>query len=188
MRGGSGPASRRGGQVSQPTGRVRSSRGGGQVGQLMGGSGPASGGGGGQHLAPSCGRYASCVHAGGLSCFIIKITHSFAKENKCSLSSTIIFLHTNYELFILIKDKFNVCTIVFFQIQKVVLHFAIVFFQIQKVVLHFVRIMEPVNCRLSMDLSVTVLEQDTWVQDVIVRFLIYHTISDIGEQVSLLSF
>ena len=24
--------------------------------------------GGGQHLAPSCGRYASCVHAGGLSC------------------------------------------------------------------------------------------------------------------------
>ena len=43
-----------------------------------GGSGPAGwggvrssqrGGGGGQHLAPSCGRYASCVHAGGLSCF-----------------------------------------------------------------------------------------------------------------------
>ena len=27
------------------------------------------GGGGSQHLAPSCGRYASCVHAGGLSCF-----------------------------------------------------------------------------------------------------------------------
>ena len=57
--GGSGPAGRGGGQV-QP--------GGGQV-QLAGG-GSVSGGGGGQHLAPSCGRYASCVHAGGLSCFI----------------------------------------------------------------------------------------------------------------------
>ena len=33
-----------------------------------GGSGPASGARGGQHLLPSCGRYASCVHTGGLSC------------------------------------------------------------------------------------------------------------------------
>ena len=44
--------------------------------------------------------------------------------------------------------------------------------------------MERVNCRLLMDLSVIVLEQDTWVQDVIVRFLIYQTISDICDQVS----
>ena len=52
--GGSGPAGGEGGQV---LGGVRSSWG--------GGSGP---GGEVQHLAPSCGRYASCVHAGGLSC------------------------------------------------------------------------------------------------------------------------
>ena len=68
--GGSGPA--RGG--SGPAGG-----GGGGSGQAGGGSGPAGGGGvrssrwgrGGQHLAPSCRRYASCVHAGGLSCFKI---------------------------------------------------------------------------------------------------------------------
>ena len=41
--------------VTPGGGGIRSSRG-------EGGSGPA--GGGGQHLAPSCGRYASCVHAG----------------------------------------------------------------------------------------------------------------------------
>ena len=40
--------------------------GGGQV-QPAGGGGQSAGV--GQHLAPSCGRYASCVHAGGLSCF-----------------------------------------------------------------------------------------------------------------------
>ena len=43
-----------------PAGGVRSSRGC-QVQPV----------GGGKHLAPSCGRYASCVHAGGLSCLKI---------------------------------------------------------------------------------------------------------------------
>ena len=72
--GGSGPASRgvgvrssRGGGGSGPAGGVRSVQLVGGVSQ-WGGVSPA-GGGGGQHLAPSCGRYASCVHAGGLSCF-----------------------------------------------------------------------------------------------------------------------
>ena len=47
-----------------------------------GGSGPASGGGGGcQHLAPSCGRYASCVHAGGLSCFNLVLISVSKFEN-----------------------------------------------------------------------------------------------------------
>ena len=53
--------------VSQVKGQ--SSQGGGvrsKVNPVGGGSGPASWG--GQHLAPSCGQYASCVHAGGLSC------------------------------------------------------------------------------------------------------------------------
>ena len=65
-----------GGQVQR--GEVRSSCWGGSGVQLRGGgSGPAGGGVrssgvGGQHLAPSCGRYASCVHAGGLSCFEYK--------------------------------------------------------------------------------------------------------------------
>ena len=49
--GGSGPADGEGGSGPAGGGGVRSSR-----------------GGGGQHLAPSRGRYASCVHAGGLSC------------------------------------------------------------------------------------------------------------------------
>ena len=39
---------------------------GGRGSGLAGGGGQSAGG--GQHLAPSCGRYASCVHAGGLSC------------------------------------------------------------------------------------------------------------------------
>ena len=68
------------GQVSPASRGVRSVQpvGGGQVSPASGGWGqvsPAGGGGvgqsaegGGQHLAPSCGRYASCVHAGGLSC------------------------------------------------------------------------------------------------------------------------
>ena len=79
--GGSGQSSR-GGQSSwggsvQPVGAVQSSRrrGGwvsparGGVSQVGGAS--VSGGVGGQYLAPSCGRYASCVHAGGLSCLIL---------------------------------------------------------------------------------------------------------------------
>ena len=84
--GGSGPAG--GGQVQPEGGQVSQPMGGGQV-QLVGGSGPAGrggsgpggggvsqwGGGGGQHLAPSCGRYASCVHAGGLSCLILLCLH-----------------------------------------------------------------------------------------------------------------
>ena len=36
--------------------------------QPAGGGGQVQPVGGGQHLALSCGRYASCVHAGGLSC------------------------------------------------------------------------------------------------------------------------
>ena len=57
--------------------KVHPAGGGGQVQQASWGrSGPASAGGvrssqrgqQGQHLAPSCGRYVSCVHAGGLSC------------------------------------------------------------------------------------------------------------------------
>ena len=69
-----------GGQVKvQPGEGVRSKSNGGVSGQSSqwggGGSGQSSQGGqssrgGGQHLAPSCGRYASCVHAGGLSCHI----------------------------------------------------------------------------------------------------------------------
>ena len=80
----------RGGQVSQPTrggsGQSADGRGvrsvnqqgrGGQVQPAGGGSGQSADGGrsgqsaygvGGQHFASSCGRYASCVHAGGLSC------------------------------------------------------------------------------------------------------------------------
>ena len=71
------PAGGGGGQVKGQSswGGIRSKvnpAGGGQV-QLVGGSGPAGWGGvrssrGGQHLAPSCGWYASCIHAGGLSC------------------------------------------------------------------------------------------------------------------------
>ena len=60
--GGSGPAGRGGSGPARGGGGISSSWPGG------GGSGPARGG-GGQDLAPSCGRYASCVHAGGLSCF-----------------------------------------------------------------------------------------------------------------------
>ena len=37
-----------------------------QGGSVSGGVSPARGG---QHLAPSCGWYASCVHTGGLSCY-----------------------------------------------------------------------------------------------------------------------
>ena len=91
--GGSGQVSRWGGQVSQLMGGSDPAGRGGQVQPVggvrsvsrRGGSGPAGGGqvqpggvrsswwggsvsGGGQHLAPSCGWYASCVHAGGLSC------------------------------------------------------------------------------------------------------------------------
>ena len=57
-----------GGQVQPTRAGVRSSRGGSQVSQPMGGGVSQPTGEGGQHLAPSCGRYASCVHAGGLSC------------------------------------------------------------------------------------------------------------------------
>ena len=89
--GGGGSSPGGGGQVSEPMGggggaQVQLAGGGGQVQQ---GGGVRSvrqrggvrssrwwggvrssqlGGRGGQHLAPSCGRYASCVHAGGLSC------------------------------------------------------------------------------------------------------------------------
>ena len=67
-----------GGQVSPAWGGGQvSPAGGGSVQPAGGGGGqvsPASGwgsvqlpGGRGQHLVPSCGRYASCVHAGGLS-------------------------------------------------------------------------------------------------------------------------
>ena len=58
--GGVSPARRRG-QVQPARGGIRSS-------QRRGGQVQPAGGGGGQHLAPSCRRYASCVHAGGLSC------------------------------------------------------------------------------------------------------------------------
>ena len=91
--GGSGPAGRGGVRSSQwgggQGGGSGPAKGGGQVQPVRGGSGPANGGGGqvqpaggggggvrssqcegGQHLAPSCGRYLSCVHAGGLSCYI----------------------------------------------------------------------------------------------------------------------
>ena len=81
-RGGSGPASGGGVRSSQggsgqsaDGGGVRSSRwGGGCQVQPVGGVRSSRRGvihrpGGDQHLAPSCGRYASCVHAGGLSCF-----------------------------------------------------------------------------------------------------------------------
>ena len=61
-KGGSGPASGRGGQVQLVGGGQVQPAGGGQI-QPVGGGQSA---GGGQHLAPSCGRYASCVHAGGL--------------------------------------------------------------------------------------------------------------------------
>ena len=57
-----------GGQVSPARGWVgQSSQGGGWVSPASWGGGSVSGG-GGQHLAPSCGQYASCIHAGGLSC------------------------------------------------------------------------------------------------------------------------
>ena len=75
--GGSGPASRGGvrsnwgGQVQPGGGQVQLG-GGGQVqlGRVRSSQGGvrSSQWGGGQHLVPSCGRYASCVHAGGLSC------------------------------------------------------------------------------------------------------------------------
>ena len=77
--GGSGQSLAGGGQVRvQPGGSGQSSQGGGGSVQPLGGSvqpegsvSPAAGGGvsqrGSQHLAPSCGQYASCVHAGGLS-------------------------------------------------------------------------------------------------------------------------
>ena len=56
-----------GGDQVQPTGGgVRSV-------SRRGGGGGQSAGGGGQDLAPSCGRYASCVHAGGLPCLQICI-------------------------------------------------------------------------------------------------------------------
>ena len=108
--GGSGPAGgERGGQVSQLMGGggVRSSqRGGGQVSQLMGGSGPAGGGvgsvsgGGGQHLAPSCGRYASCVHAGGLSCF------GFFPDRSCWSSRMQLGCHSFFkEILLLLKTN-----------------------------------------------------------------------------------
>ena len=100
--GGSGQSASGGGQV-QPAG-------GGQVSQPLAGGvtrrTPASGGktcqvsqpgkgpqglgvrsgtrdGGGQHLAPSCGRYASCVHAGGLSCLqkFMTWSHNWTIEN-----------------------------------------------------------------------------------------------------------
>ena len=61
--------SSRGGQVSPARGGV-SPAGGGQ--SSPGGVSVNWGGGGGQHLAPSCRRYASCVHAGGLSCLTLQ--------------------------------------------------------------------------------------------------------------------
>ena len=57
--------------ASGPAGGVRSSRqGGGQVSQQEGG----------QHLAPSCRQYASCVHAGGLSCYIMIFVNIWIKQ------------------------------------------------------------------------------------------------------------
>ena len=77
--GGGGQVQLRGGGVSgskvNPAGGGGGGGGGVQVkGQSSwgggGGSGPAGGGGlsGQRSIQPSCGRYASCVHAGGLSC------------------------------------------------------------------------------------------------------------------------
>ena len=70
------PARGGGGQVSPAGGGVRSVQlgGSGQSPARGGVSGQSSRGEGGQHLAPSCGRYASCVHAGGLSCVIYKFS------------------------------------------------------------------------------------------------------------------
>ena len=61
-----------GGSVRSSQGGVRSSRrgGGGVRFSCQGGVRSVSRPGGGQHLAPSCGQYASCVHAGGLSCYM----------------------------------------------------------------------------------------------------------------------
>ena len=56
------------GQVSPAGGVGQSSRG--SQSSQWGGGGSVSGG--GEHLAPSCGRYASCVHTGGLSCLSYK--------------------------------------------------------------------------------------------------------------------
>ena len=67
--GGGGVSPARGGQVHLGGGGVSPAAWGGGSGPAGGGVSPASRGGGGQHFAPSCGRYASCVHAGGLSCF-----------------------------------------------------------------------------------------------------------------------
>ena len=91
-----------GGVRSSWRGGVRSScQGGVQVQLPGGGSGPAAGGGqvqlpgggqsagGGQHLAPSCGRYASCVHAGGLSCFKMVLMTNHVDE---ILDTTVGFL------------------------------------------------------------------------------------------------
>ena len=72
--GGSGQSSWGGGGQISPAGGVSHPRGGGGGSVIPSSRGGVShpvipgGGGGGQHLAPSCGRYASCVHAGGLSC------------------------------------------------------------------------------------------------------------------------
>ena len=80
------------GQSSRGEG-VRSSQGGCQV-QPGEGSGPTKGGrggqvqsaggrGGGEHLAPSCGWYASCVHAGGLYWFNKSIqTYSYLESHE----------------------------------------------------------------------------------------------------------
>ena len=88
--GGSGQSADGGvGRVCQPTGGgVRSSRGG-----MSGpaGRGGSSRGGGGQHLAPSCGRYASCVHAGGLSCCDNNLTCHFYKIKLYTQSLVIYF-------------------------------------------------------------------------------------------------
>ena len=102
--GGSGPAAGGGGSGPAAGGGSGPAAGGGQV---QPGGGSVQPGGGVQHLAPSCGRYASCVHAGGLSCLILCSQFDLWTDAQRKKFLAAIFSHCRRSQLIFTQKYFN---------------------------------------------------------------------------------